>query len=596
MRWLKRIVFGFLALVGFMTLALAALALWAGMSLLAPSSRAVPEATVLELDLTKAPAEAGSSDGIIDLLAPKRLSVRQIEEALERAGGDERVKGLLVRLGTSFSYATNEELRDAITAFRKQGKFTLAFAESYGEASSGSGGYPIAAACQEIWLQPSGELNLTGVVAETPFLKGTLDKLGVVPRIDKREEYKTAADELTETGYSPAFKESLESILGSLYDQLARAVADGRGLSIEATKALIDRGPFLAEDAIAAKLVDHLGYHHEARAAARRRAGPGGKLVQLGDYYRATRESGGEGPVIAMIAANGPIVSGSSGLDEPFGVTRIGADTLSDTIEEAARAKDVAAILLRIDSPGGSYVASDTIWRAVNDAKAAGKPIIVSMGEVAASGGYFIAAPATKIVAEPGTLTGSIGVFGGKMVLKGLFDKLGVNIEAVKFGTNATLWSSNEDFTPEGLSHLEASLDAVYKDFTTKVATARDIAASRIPEIAKGRVFTGAQARKLGLIDALGGFPEALELARAAAHIKAGEPVRLRAYPTHGRELHELVQRLLAGTGVAAAPLASRLARELSTSVTALAPLMAELPALTEPGESWLLLPPIAVR
>jgi protease IV len=596
MRWLKRIVVGFLALVGLLTLGIAALALWLGMSLFLPSARAVPEAAVLELDLTKTPDEAGLGDGIIDLLASKSMTLRQIEEALERAGSDERVKGLVVDLGASFSYATNEELRDAITAFRKRGKFTLAFAESYGEAGSSSGGYPIAAACQEIWLQPSGELNLTGIVTETPFLRGMLDKLGVVPSIGKREEYKSAPDELTDTSYSPAFKESLESILGSLYDQLAGAVADGRGLSIEATKALIDRGPFLAEDAVTAKLVDHLGYHDEIKDAARRRAGPGGKLVQLADYFRAARASGGEGSVIAMIAASGPIVSGSSGLDEPFGITRIGADTLSDTIDEAVRASDVAAILLRIDSPGGSYVASDTIWHAVNRAKAAGKPVIVSMGGVAASGGYFIAAPATKIVAEPGTLTGSIGVFGGKLVLKGLLDKLGISIDTVKFGANAGLWSSNEDFTPEGRSHLEASLDAVYKDFTTKVVAARGIAASRIPEIAKGRVFTGAQAQKLGLVDALGGFPEALELAREAAHIKPEEPVRLRAYPAHGRELHELVRRLLAGTGVATAPLASRLAHELSTSVGALAPLMAELPALTQPGESWLLLPPLAVR
>ena len=429
MRWLKRVVVGFFALVGIMTVSLALLAVWLGASLIAPSSRAVPEATALELDLTKAPAETGAGGGIVELLSPKRMTLRQIEEALDRAGRDDRVKGLVVRLGESFSYATNEELRDAIAAFRKRGKFTIAFAESYGEAGSGSGGYPIAAACEEIWLQPSGELNLVGVIAETPFLRGTLDKLGIVPRVDKREEYKSAIDELTDTAYSPAFKESLQSILGSLYDQLAQAVADGRGLGADATKALIDRGPFLAEEAVAAKLVDRLGYHDEARDAARRRAGPGGKLVQLPDYFRAARDDSGEGPVIAMIAASGPIVSGSSGFDDAFGVSRIGADTLSDTIDEAVRSGDVAAILLRIDSPGGSYVASDTIWRAVNRAKAAGKPVIVSMGDVAASGGYFIAVPATKIVAEPGTLTGSIGVFGGKLVIKGLFEKLGISVD-----------------------------------------------------------------------------------------------------------------------------------------------------------------------
>ena len=596
MRWLRRVIIGFFAAVGVATVALAALGLWLGLDLIAPTSRAIPESTVLELDLTKAPAEAGSGNGLFDLLSAKGLTMREIEEALERAGKDARVKGLVVRLGTSFSYATNEELRDAVTAFRKRGKFTMAFAENYGEAETGSGGYPIAAACQEIWLQPSGELNLIGVVAETPFLRGTLDKLGIVSRVDKREEYKTAPDELSDTAYSPAFKESLESILGSLYDQLTLAVADGRGLSVEATKALIDRGPFLAEDAVAAKLVDHLGYRDEMEDAARRRAGVGSRLVKLADYYRATRGAQDQGPVIALIAAQGPIVSGSSGLDEPFGITRIGADTLSAAIDSAAKASDVAAILLRIDSPGGSYVASDTIWHAVNRAKAAGKPVIVSMGGTAASGGYFIAAPATKIVAEPGTLTGSIGVFGGKLVIKGLFEKLGISVDSVKYGTNANMWTSSEDFTPDGWAHLEASLDAVYKDFTAKVARARGIAASRIPEIAKGRVFTGTQAQKLGLVDALGGFPEALALAREAAHLKPDEPIRLRGYPSHGEELRALVRRLLAGSGVETAPLASRLAGALGTPVASLAPLIAELPALVQPGESWLLLPPLAVR
>ncbi len=596
MRWLKRVVVGFFALVGVMTVCLALLAVWLGASLLAPSPRAVPEATALELDLTKAPAEAGSGGGIVDLLSPKRMTLRQIEEALERAGRDDRVKGLVVRLGESFSYATNEELRDAITAFRKRGKFTIAFAESYGEVGSGSGGYPIAAACEEVWLQPSGEVNLVGVIAETPFLRGTLDKLGIVPRADKREEYKTALDELTDTAYSPAFKESLQSILGSLYDQLAQAVADGRGLGADATKALIDRGPFLAEDAVAAKLVDRLGYHDETRDAARRRAGPGGKLMQLSDYFRATRDGSGEGPVIAMIAASGPIVSGSSGFDDAFGVTRIGADTLSDTIDEAVRSSDVSAILLRIDSPGGSYVASDTIWRAVDRAKAAGKPVIVSMGDVAASGGYLIALPATKIVAEPGTLTASIGVFGGKLVIKGLFEKLGISVDSVQFGSNAAMWSSDQDFTPEGWSRLEASLDKVYKDFTSKVVAARGLDASRIPEIAKGRVFTGAQAQKLGLVDALGGFPPALEHAREALHLKPEESVQLREYPPRGREFRELLHRLIAGEGIAAAPLASTLARELAAPAAALGPLVAELPALTRPGEAWLLMPPLEVR
>lgn len=596
MRWLKRIVLGFLASLGLAVLVLAGFAYWLGAGLLSLSAPSVPDVAVVTLDLAKPLLQPAGEEPLTELFERDRLSLRQVEEALERAGRDGRVKGLVLRLGGEHSgVATTQELRDAVTAFRKRGKFVLAFAESYDDGG-GAGDYYLASACEEIWLQPSGELGLVGVVAETPFLRGTLDKLGVVPRFDKREEYKTAIDELTESAYTPAFKESLESILGSLYGQLVRAIADGRGLGADAVKALIDRGPFLAQEAFDAKLVDRLGYRDEALAAAKRRAGSGAETVSLSDYFRAGDDGSGQGRTIAVIAASGPIVSGESGFDGPLGISRIGADSLVDALDEAAKSSEVAAILLRIDSPGGSYVASDTIWRAVARAKAAGKPVIVSMGDVAASGGYFIAAPATKIVAEPGTLTASIGVFGGKLVVKELLEKLGVSVGTVQFGANAGISSATRDFTPEGWNRLEASLDAVYRDFTAKVASGRGLDPSRIPTIAKGRVFTGEDALALGLVDALGGFPKAVELAREAAGIAAGEPVRLTSYPRHGREFRRLLRQLLSESGGAEVRLAAGLAKALGGSLAALRPLLAELPALAGPGEAWLLMPPLAVR
>ncbi len=596
MRWLKRIVVGFLALVGLMTLGIAALAMWVGMSLVSPSGRTVPGVTALELDLSSPLADAGSAGNLAGLLSPERPTLREVEAALKQASGDARVKGLLVRFGASLGAATSDELRDAIAAFRKSGKFVIAFAESYGSAGGGSGGYPVAAACDEVWLQPSGEVNLVGVVAQTPFFRGSLDKLGILPRFDKREEYKTAIDQLTETAYDAAFRESLGSILGSLYGQLVAMVAEGRGLSPDAVKALIDRGPFLAPDAMAAKLVDRLGYHDDARDEAKRRAGSGARVVRLPEYFRATHSGKESGRIIAVINASGPIVGGSSGLDDAFGTSKIGADTLAAELDEAARAHDVAAILLRVDSPGGSYVASDTIWRAVARAKAAGKPVVVSMGDTAASGGYFIAAPATKIVAEPGTLTGSIGVFGGKLVVKGLLDKLGISIDTLKIGADAADWSVDQDFSAAAWDRFEASLDAIYKDFTTKVVAGRGLEPRRIPEIAKGRVFTGEQAQKIGLVDALGGFEKALELAREAAGIKPEETVSLRSYPQRGHELRELLERLFNYDELTQARIAGSLAHELGMSVTALRPLIAELPALARPGDARLLMPPLDVR
>lgn len=600
LRWVKRIVVGFFAAVGVAVVVFAVTVFWLGTSLLKPAPAEIPAAVVLELDLTQPLAEGELDQPIASFLgrAPQ-LSLRQIEQALERARTDPRVKGLVVRMGDrTLGMATTQELRDEIRAFRAAGKFAVAFAESYGAEGGGNDAYYLAVSCEEIWLQPTGELDLTGVVAETPFLRGTLDKLGVAVRFDKRMEYKDAIDQLTDTAYSPAFKESMTGILGSLYGQLVGGIWAGRGMAPDAVTALIDNGPYLALDALKAKLVDRLGYRDELKEAVLARAGTGAKTASLADYFHAT-EAPARGPVIAFIDASGAIVSGESDPGNAFGVGDVGSDTLVQAIDDAAKDSDVVAILLRIDSPGGSYLASDTIWRAVARAKAASKPVIVSMGDVAASGGYMIAIPATKIVAEPGTLTASIGVFGGKFVIKGLLDKLGVGIDSVQFGSNADIWSQVEDFTPEGRAKLEASLDAVYRDFTTKVASGRGLDPARIPEFAKGRVFTGEQALKLGLVDALGGFSTALRLAREAAGLAPGTPIELREFPRAGTGFKQLIEGYFsrtigadAGIGTALPKLAAR----FGASVPALRPLLAELPALAGPGEAWLLMPPIDVR
>jgi len=607
LRWIRRIVVGFFALLGVAVVVLAAAAAWLGSELIEPAPVAIPAAAVLELDLDK-PLGQGEIDQPLETFLGRepQLSLREIEEALQRARIDPRVKGLIVRLGArALGLADTQELRDAIAAFRASGKFADAYAESFGAEGGGNDAYYLASACQDIWLQPSGELDLTGVVAETPFLKGTLDKLGVDVEFDKREEYKTAIDQLTDASYSAAFKESMASILGSVYGQLVAGISAGRSMAPDTVAALIDNGPYLAQDALASKLVDQLGYFDQLESDATGRAGAGAKTLSLADFFRAT-EAAARGPVVAYIDASGAIVSGESDPGDAFGVSDVGAETYVKALDDATKSKDVAAILLRIDSPGGSYLASDSIRRAVARARAAGKPVIVSMGDVAASGGYFIAIPATKIVAEPGTLTGSIGVFGGKFVIRDLLTKLGVTFDSVQFGSNADIWSPVVPFTPAGRAKLEQSLDAVYRDFTGKVAAARGIAPAQIPNVAKGRVFTGEEALKLGLVDALGGLPTALRFAREAAGLAPEAPVRLRRYPREGTGFERFLDRMIAGgtsasiggIGVDARPGAALgvLAATLGFDLPRLRPLLDELPALASPGESWLLMPPIDIR
>ncbi len=599
LRWCRRIVVGFLAVLGGFVLLLVVVGAVVGWSLLGHRNQAVPETTVLRLDLTKPLADAGAQDRLLAILSGQQIGLRQIEEALDRAGRDRRVKGLVAEIGESVPLATAQALRDAILRFRTQGKFAFAFAENYDELSSGMSQYYLATAFEEIWLQPSGEVGLAGLIAETLFVRGTLDKLGVVPHFDKREEYKTAVNELTDTRYDPAFRELMESLLSSLYGQVVRGIADGRSMTPEAVRALIDAGPFLGDRALKEKLVDRLGYADEVESDARSRAGPAAKFITLAHYLRDVGAEPKNDRFIATIDADGAITSGGS--DGLFGVAQARAGAIAKAFDEASRAADVAAIVFRIDSPGGGYSASDTIRRAVAEARKAGKPVIVSMGDVAASGGYFAALPANKIVAEPATLTGSIGVFAGKFVLERLYDKLGLSVDSIQLGTNVGMWSGNRDFSEAGWVKLEALLDAIYADFTGKVAAARGLDPSRIPSVAKGRVWTGEEARELGLVDALGGFPEAVALAREAAGLPETAKLGFRAYPLPGEEFRELLDNLLGGinqgsTALSIDVLAPRLASALGDKVAVLRPLLTELPALMGPSDAFMLMPPLDVR
>jgi protease-4 len=525
--------------------ALAALAIAAGL-LVRAAGGGLPSRTVLDVNLEAAYPEAVPQDALASLLSPSRLTLADLVGAIDRGAEDRSVAGLYARVGSSsLGLAQVQEVRDAVARFRAKKKFAVAFSESFGESGGGSGPYYLATAFDEIWLQPSGDVWLTGVALESPFLRGTLDKLGVVPSFGQRYEYKNAVNFYTEKGFTAAHREASEKLKDAWFAQMVRGIAAGRNLPPEGVRKAVDRGPFLGQEALDAKLVDGLAYRDEVVDGVKRRAGAGAELVPLSRY----RERMGE-PVLrprqtlALVYGVGEVHRGRSTYNPITDNPTMGSESVSAALRAAARDADVRAIVFRVDSPGGSYVASDTIWREVGRARKAGKPVVVSMGDVAGSGGYFVALNADKIVAQPATITGSIGVFAGKFVLSGLFDKIGISFDEVHSGQNALLWDVNRDFSPSEKARFEAWLDRVYEDFTSKVAEGRHLPKEKVLQIAKGRIWSGEDAKQLGLVDELGGLDTAVRLAKKAARIAESEPVRLEIYPKPKTFFQALVARL----------------------------------------------------
>ncbi len=506
------------------------------------AKRSIPSKVILEVDLEKRLVEYAPEDPVARIVSGRTPTMLDLIETLQRASSDHRVVGLIARVGEAgLPLADVQEIRDAVIAFRHTGKPTIAYAETFGEGGKANGSYYLATAFDKIYLQPSGELGLAGLMAETPFLRGTLDKLGFIPRMDHRAEFKNAMNELTETKYTPAHKEATERIVDSSFGQLVAGIAEARQMSTNDVRALIDRGPFLADEALDAKLVDKLAYRDAAYDDIKKKAGPHAKFLYVSKYLDRAGSPYDEGTTVALIYGVGDILRGKSGYNPIFQHVTMGADTVAAAFRAAADDKSVKAILFRIDSGGGSYVASDTIWREVARAKKAGKPIIVSMGAMAGSGGYFIALPADKIVAQPATLTASIGVFAGKFLTTNFWDKLGISWDEVHTSSNAMVFTGLQDYTPEQWKRFEGWLDRIYDDFTTKVAEGRKLPKEKVLEIAKGRVWTGEDARALGLVDELGGFPVALRLVREAAKLPANAKIKLKLFPRPQSPLERLL-------------------------------------------------------
>jgi protease-4 len=504
----------------------------------------VPEKTILEANFEEALPEDIPDNPTAKLLMSERPTMRDVVDAIDRGAGDDRVVGMVAKIGAApLGMAKVQEIREAVQRFRAHKKFAIAYAETFGEFGPGNGAYYLATAFDQIYLQPSGDIGLTGIIMETPFVKGTLSKLGVTFHGDHRYEYKNALNTLTETKYTPPHKEALAGIMTSWFNQMKEGICQARQIAPEKFQTLVDAGPYLGIEAVDAKLVDGVAYRDEVYSQARSKAGARAQFLYLGKYLDRAGHPHDRGKAIALVFGVGGVTRGKSDYDPVQGSQNMGSDTVAGAIRAAAADKDVKAILFRVDSPGGSYVASDTIWREVVNARKAGKPVIVSMGDLAGSGGYFVAMAADKIVAQPGTITASIGVLGGKMLTSGLWDKVGLSWDEVHQGNNATMFTGTHDYTPAEWARFEAWLDRVYLDFTSKVADGRKLPKQKVLEIAKGRIWSGQDAKNLGLVDELGGYDTALNLARKAANIADGEDVRIVVYPRPKTLFQSLLQR-----------------------------------------------------
>ena len=470
------------------------------------------------------------------ILGGDELTVRAYVELVRKAKGDSRIAGILLRPGgiNSPFWAKLQEIRSAVEDFKTSGKYVHAWLEYAGDRE-----YYLASVADRVYLLPSASLDLTGVATYEIFLRGTFDWIGTYPDFLHVGDYKTAVNTYLEKTFTPAHREMSESLNRSQYDQLVRAIADSRKKPEAEVRALIDQGPFQPEDALRVGLIDEVAYEDELDDLVDQLRDA--HYVEAEDYAQVSWEATGVRPrsKIAIIHAAGVINSGSSGFDPVNGAV-IGSDSLVEYIREARADRSIRAIVLRVDSPGGSSTASDVIWRELSISRENNRPVIVSMSDLAASGGYYIALGGDAIVAQPGTLTGSIGVYTGKFVTTGSLDKLGANIESTSDGKHAEIYSPDRRFTPEERSKVQESMQLVYDQFIERTAAARHMPPEKVDEVAQGRVWTGEQARQIGLVDEIVGLYKAVDLAKQRAQIAADEEVQFVVYPKR-RSFYEVL-------------------------------------------------------
>ncbi|MCV7009684.1 signal peptide peptidase SppA [Mycobacterium gordonae] len=543
----------------------------------------VPNGCVLELSLRSTPPETTGFDPLTIITGGGRqMSLRETVATIHRAAEDPRVAGLIAQVQLPPSpMGAVQELRDAIAAFSAV-KPSVAWAETY----PGTLSYYLASAFREIWMQPSGGVGLIGFAANAMFLRDALDKAGIEAQFVARGEYKSAANLFTEDGFTDAHREAVTRMLESIQAQVWQAVGESRKIAVDALDQMADRAPLMRDDALASGLVDRIGFRDEAyaRMAELVSNGSSGEDVDaeekpprmyLARYAGAARPrltppvpaipGRRAKPTIAVVTVEGAIVNGRGGPQGiPLGPSNAGGDTIAAALREVADDDSVSAIVVRVDSPGGSVTASETIWREVKRARERGKPVVASMGSVAASGGYYVSMAADAIVANPGTITGSIGVITGKLVVRDLKERLGVGSDTVRTNANADAWSIDAPFTPQQQARQEADADLFYTDFVQRVADGRNLTTKDVDKVARGRVWTGADALERGLVDELGGLRTAVRRAKVLAGLDPDTEVRILSYP--GSSLLDML-RPRASSQPGAASLAEAVGALLTRSV-----------------------------
>jgi len=499
------------------------------------------EPVLLELDLSRGLLETGPAEPVAALRSRGVPTLRGVVSRLREAATDSHVVGLVAHLGSEeLSPAQADELGEAVEAFAATGRPTAAFAETFGELAGGTVSYRLAVSFDTVWMQPSGQLGLTGVALRAVFVRGLLDRLGVQPQVGQRHEYKNAADQLLRETMSEPQRESLQRLADSVLEAVVAVTARRRGRSLAQVREAVDAAPLGAQQAVEAGLVDRLGYRDEVYADLRERVAGRGPLTLR--YVHRWAPSGARAavqrarrrrqPVVAVVSVLGGIGLGRSG-SSPVGGLRAGSASVTAALRAAGRRDDVRAVVLRVVSPGGSYVASDAVHREVQRLRGTGRPVIASMGTVAASGGYFVAMPCDEVVAAPTTVTGSIGVLGGKLAVGTALARAGIGVEPVGAGAQATMFGPEAPFDDAQWTRVQRWLDEVYDDFTRKAAADRGMPHGDLEPLARGRVWTGADALERGLVDRLGGLRTAVDRAARRSGLDS-DTVRVVALPRVG--------------------------------------------------------------
>lgn len=548
---MRRYIVGLLATIGFLTLL--AIGGVAALVFTGPfTAKPLPQPIVLSVDLRNVPSESSSTGLLRGGLLGGSRDIIDVVQLLWQAAEDPRVVGMFVDIGdASAGLARVQELREAITRFRVKGKFAIGFAESLGGGGAHFADYYLASALEQIWLQPSGGFSVAGIAIETPFIRAGLDRLGIQVEGGKRYQYKSAPDTFLETGYTPPARENLQQLLESLFGQFVSDVARIRRIEPAKLRELIDAVPFDPERARQEHLIDKIGYRSDALAEVWARVGKTRELTSLADYGSDEARPRPQGEIVGLVRVSGPIMSGGGDNDGPLDDDNVAqARDVVDALDQAVRAKEVRAIVLRIDSPGGTYPAADAIADAVGRARTAGKPVIVSMGDVAASGGYLAAVRGDAIVAQPTTITASIGVFSVWPVASELLGSLGINVDRLRVGTNAGMYSPFQAPTAAQRAIVVRELDQVYAEFTRQVGEARKLDGARLDAAARGRVLSGNDAKKAGLVDELGGLQLALDIAKAKAGIDKARPVQIRRFPPEFDRWQKVIDRVLRLAGL----------------------------------------------